>query len=97
MVLRDVVSCELPGKLSSCVSLLSSDEKPKFYISCLDLLRQFVIECEHGLDVRNKIHLAMCALCPTLVEVADLTLLCGFVDDLAGFFRDRGYLWTIEQ
>ena len=29
--------------------------------------------------------------------MADLTLLCGFVDDLAGFLGDRGYLSTIEQ
>ena len=63
----------------------------------MDLLRQFVIQCKNSLDVKNKIHLAMCALCPILVEVADLDLLCGFIDDLAVFLGDRGFLSTVKQ
>ena len=87
----------LPGKLDMWISLLPAEEKPKFHLSCLDLLRRFVIESKNSLEVKNKIHLAMCALCPTIIEQGNLELLCGFIEDMAVFLGDRGFLDTIEQ
>ena len=91
------VGAALTSQIAPVVENIGSEERPAFYGSCMEVMRRFVVEVLRPQDVRHKIYLGLCALCPTVVEGGNFGMLFEFMELLSGLLSERGFLSWIRR
>ena len=91
------VGSGVASQLEPTLSRMDAEEKPVFIGSGMECMRRFVVEMLKGEDVKHKVCLGMCALCPTVVEVSGYDVLFEFVGYLTELLGSRGFLSVVER